>query len=196
MDRYPCFPLLLNSFTLTSPSYHQSLALPSDIQDVDGWMWLSAEPAVIAPKLARNSGQNFQKQRMPLPPAKQKRSTRFLGCQVSADRSNARTQCQSHSELPQEGFACVCWHLSQPARGHGLPGDALWKYVTHMLAGNNVSNAWPVAFLENRRKLWKAFHVLKNINDLWLLEMSVNSDDSAVVMCGSSQCCVYTYQEK
>lgn len=118
------------------------------------------------------------------------------GCQVSADPSNARTQCQSQSELPQEGFACVCWHLSQPARGHGLPGDALWKYVTHILAGNNVSNAWPVAFLEHTRKLWKAFHVLKNINDLRLLEMNVNSDDPAVVMCGSSQCCVFIYQEK
>lgn len=78
MDRYPCCPLLLNSFTPTSPSHHQSLALPSDVQDDEGWMWLSAEPAVVAPKLARNSGQNFQKQGMPLPPAEQKQSMRFL----------------------------------------------------------------------------------------------------------------------
>lgn len=65
MDRYPCFPLLLNSFTPASPPHHQSLALPSDVQDDEGWMWLSAEAAVSAPKLARNSGQNFRSKECP-----------------------------------------------------------------------------------------------------------------------------------
>ena len=48
--------LLPSPFTPTHPLHRQSLAIHTVIaQDGAGWMWLPAEPAVVAPELARNS---------------------------------------------------------------------------------------------------------------------------------------------
>lgn len=48
--------VLVFLFSSAKSLHTQSLAIHSDVvQDGEGWMWHPAEPAVVAPELARNS---------------------------------------------------------------------------------------------------------------------------------------------
>lgn len=69
-------------------------------------MWLPAEPAVVAPELARNSP--FRSKECSSFLQSKSKAQVFLGCQVSAGPRNMRTQCEPRSELPHEGFAYIC----------------------------------------------------------------------------------------
>lgn len=153
---------LLSPFTPTPPLNHQSKAIQSDVAQVDeGWMWLPAEPAVVAPELARNSpfrseecpsllhskskGQGFWAVKFLLAPETWGRNVSLtLNCPVKALPTSADISANPHVDI-------VCQR------------NALWKYVSQILAGNKISNTWPLVFLEHRKTLGKTVHVLKKL---------------------------------
>lgn len=169
MGRCPRFPLIFCEV----PSHpHPALAIHSDVaQDDEGWMWLPAEPAVVAPELARNS------------PFRSKECSSFL-----QSKSKAQVFWAVKFLLAPETWGRnVSLALNYPMKA--LPTSADISASLHVdivcqempfesmshtyLLGVRFQTLDYLNFWSTGKKLWKTFHVLKNINDLHMLETNV-----------------------